>query len=90
MSQSEVVTVRLAPKLKAKLDALAESTNRSKSWLAAQAIEQYIEQQLWQIQRIEEALALAESDNAHWVEGDSVEEWLHSWGTKDEKPVPCE
>ncbi len=37
MSQSEIVTVRLTPEIKAKLDALAQSTRRSKSWLAAEA-----------------------------------------------------
>lgn len=89
MSQSEVVTVRLNPELKAKLDALAESTRRSKSWLAAEAIAQYVEQETWQIQRIEEALALADSPNAQWVEWDEVDAWLESWGDEDEQPAPC-
>ena len=89
MSQSEVVTVRLNPELKAKLDALAESTRRSKSWLAAEAIAQYVEQETWQIQRIEEALALADSPNAQWVEWDEVDAWLESWGAEDEQSAPC-
>lgn len=54
MAQSEVLTIRLAPELKDKLDALAQSTRRSKSWLAAEAISFYIEQHLWQTQTIEE------------------------------------
>ncbi len=89
MSQSEVVTVRLAPELKAKLDALAISTKRSKSWLAAEAIAQYLEQEAWQIERIEEAVALADSPAAKWVEWDAVDAWLESWGTEDEQPAPC-
>lgn len=89
MSQSEVVTVRLDPELKAKLDALAESTKRSKSWLAAEAIAQYVEQQAWQIQRIEQAIALADSPNAQWVEWDEIDTWLDSWGSEDEQPAPC-
>ncbi len=89
MSQSEVVTVRLAPELKAKLDALAISTKRSKSWLAAEAIAQYLEQEAWQIERIEEAVALADSSTAQWVEWDAVDAWLESWGTEDEQPAPC-
>jgi predicted transcriptional regulator len=89
MSQSEVVTVRLAPELKAKLDALAISTKRSKSWLAAEAIAQYLEQEAWQIERIEEAVALADSPAAQWVEWDTVDAWLESWGTEDEQPAPC-
>ena len=61
MSQSEVVTVRLTSDLKAKLDSLSASTQRSKSWLAAEAIAQYVEQEAWQIQGIEAAVALADS-----------------------------
>ena len=89
MSPSEVVTVRLAPELKAKLDALAISTKRSKSWLAAEAIAQYLEQEAWQIERIEEAVALADSPTAQWVEWETVDAWLESWGTEDEQPAPC-
>ena len=89
MSQSEVVTVRLAPELKAKLDALAISTKRSKSWLAAEAITQYLEQEAWQIERIEEAVALADSPAAQWVEWETVDAWLESWGTEDEQLAPC-
>jgi len=63
MSQSETVTIRLPAEVKGKLEALAAS-NRSKSWLAAQAIAAYVEEQSWQIQQIEEAVALAESEQA--------------------------
>ncbi len=89
MSQSEVVTVRLTSELKAKLDALSASTQRSKSWLAAAAIAQYVEQEAWQIQSIETAVALADSPSAEWIEGAAVEAWLDSWGAEAEQPAPC-
>ncbi|MFM7427911.1 MAG: CopG family ribbon-helix-helix protein [Elainella sp.] len=91
MSQppSETVTVRLPTALKQKLEALAVSTRRSKSWLAAEAIAAYVEQQTWQIQQIEEAVVLADSDQADWVDGDAVNAWLESWGTADEQSPPC-
>jgi RHH-type transcriptional regulator, rel operon repressor / antitoxin RelB len=89
MSQSEVVTVRLSPEIKAKLDALAKSTKRSKSWLAAEAIALYVEQESWQIPMIEEAVKIADSPQAQWIESQEVESWLDSWGMEDEKPAPC-
>ncbi len=89
MSQppSETVTVRLPAVLKQKLEALAVSTRRSKSWLAAEAIAVYVEQQTWQIQQIEEAVALADSEQADWVDGDAVNAWLEFWGTAQTAPT---
>jgi RHH-type transcriptional regulator, rel operon repressor / antitoxin RelB len=89
MSPTETVTIRLPSEVKDKLASLAISTNRSKSWLAAQAIAAYVEDQAWQIQQIEEAVALADSDNAEWVSGTEVNEWLTSWGKDNEQSAPC-
>jgi len=89
MSQSETVTVRLPAAVKQKLEALATSTNRSKSWLAAQAISAYVEEQSWQIQQIEDAIAIADNEKAVWVDGEAVDGWLNSWGTDTEKSAPC-
>jgi len=90
MPQSETVTIRISTAVKGKLEALAVSTNRSKSWLAAQAIAAYVEEQSWQIQQIEEAVALADSEQAVWIEGTKVDNWLDFWGTANEQPMPCE
>lgn len=88
-SLSETVTVRLSAALKQKLEALAISTQRSKSWLAAEAIAAYVEEQTWQIQQIQEAVALSDSPQAEWVDGEIVNAWLESWGTENELPAPC-
>jgi RHH-type transcriptional regulator, rel operon repressor / antitoxin RelB len=90
MTQSETVTIRLSAEVKEKLEALAAITQRSKSWLAAQAIATYVEEQSWQIQQIEAAVTLADSDQAVWIENDDVNAWLTSWGTEDERSIPCE
>ncbi len=52
-----VVTARISATLKAKLEALARSTKRSKSFLAAEAIAAYVELNEWQIGEITAGLA---------------------------------
>ena len=53
-------TIRLDDETLAKLDALAAETDRSRNWLAAKAIENYIELNAWQIERIKEGIAQAD------------------------------
>ena len=53
-------TIRLDDEMLAKLDALAADTDRSRNWLAAKAIESYVEQNEWQIARIKDGLAQAD------------------------------
>lgn len=53
-------TIRLDDETLAKLDALAADTDRSRNWLAAKAIENYIELNAWQIAHIKEGIAQAD------------------------------
>jgi RHH-type transcriptional regulator, rel operon repressor / antitoxin RelB len=56
-TDTAIVTVRLDGGLKAKLEALAHSTKRSRSYLAAEAIAAYVELNEWQIGEIEAGIA---------------------------------
>jgi predicted transcriptional regulator len=56
-ADTAIVTVRLDGGLKAKLEALARSTKRSRSYLAAEAIAAYVELNEWQIGEIEAGIA---------------------------------
>jgi RHH-type transcriptional regulator, rel operon repressor / antitoxin RelB len=58
---STTMTVRLDPKLKKGLERLSDATQRSKSFLAADAIRQYLEINAWQIQEIKAAIAEADA-----------------------------
>lgn len=58
---STTMTVRLDDDVKDRLDALAESTQRSKSFLAAEAIRAYVESNEWQIGEIQAALKEADA-----------------------------
>jgi RHH-type transcriptional regulator, rel operon repressor / antitoxin RelB len=89
MSDTNTVTVRLDAALKTKLEALSKSTQRSKSWLAAEAIAAYVDREAWQIQQIEEAIEQADRPDAEWVSHEKVSEWLNTWGDEDERSAPC-
>lgn len=53
---STTMTIRLEDQVKERLDRLAESTQRSKSFLAAEAIREFVENNEWQISEIRGAI----------------------------------
>ena len=84
-----VTTVRLQPELESGLEAMADKLNRSKSWLINQALREYLEREEQALSRWLETLRAMESvAQSRAVSGESVHEWLRSWGTKDELPPP--
>ena len=58
---STTMTIRLDDEVKVRLDRLADSTNRSKSFLAAEAIRAFVENNEWQIAEVKAALEEADS-----------------------------
>jgi predicted transcriptional regulator len=58
---SSTMTVRLEDDVKSRLDQLAQATRRSKSYLAAEAIRDFVENNEWQIREIQTALQEADS-----------------------------
>jgi len=61
MPESSVLTLRLDAKLKNKLDRLSKSMNRSRSFVASQAIQEYVSVNEWQINEIKKGLAEADA-----------------------------
>jgi RHH-type rel operon transcriptional repressor/antitoxin RelB len=57
----DVMTVRVEPELKTKLDKLAKATARTKSFLIADAIREYVELNEWQIEAIQEGIRQADA-----------------------------
>lgn len=86
MANSEILTVRLPPAMRRKLDQLARSTARNRSWLAVRAIERYLAENAWQIAAIEEGIRAA--DAGDFVDDGEVEAWLGSWGKGAERKPP--
>ena len=60
MAGESVLTLRLDGGLRSKLDKLAAATRRSRSFLAAEAIRDYVAVNSWQIEEIHKGLAEAE------------------------------
>jgi predicted transcriptional regulator len=74
---STTMTVRLEDDVKDRLDRLAESTQRSKSFLAAEAIRDYIDTNEWQI--AETHAALSEADAGDFAGQADVDALAQKW-----------
>lgn len=74
---STTMTVRLEDDIKDRLDALAEATQRSKSFLAAEAIRSYVENNEWQIGEIQ--AALKEADAGDFASDKEVSALAKKW-----------
>ncbi len=87
MPGNTTLTLRIDSELKDQLDQLAQSTHRSKSYLAAEAIRQFVAVNNWQIDGINKAVKMADGGGP-FIPHDEVEAWLTTWGTDDEIPPP--
>ena len=74
---STTLSVRVEPEVKARLDALADATQRSRSFLAAEAIREYVEINEWQLQEIQNAVA--EADAGDFVSEDELASLARKW-----------
>lgn len=71
---------------KKRLERLAKNTGRSRSFLAAEAINEYLEINEWQVAGIKRAIASL--DRGEGIPHDQVKDWVASWGSANEKPAP--
>src|SRR5215831_9194369 len=83
---STTFTVRVDADAKERLERLAKSTGRSRSFLAAEAINQYLEVNEWQVAGIKQAISSL--DRGEGVAHEQVKEWVTSWGNRKERPIP--
>ena len=80
MASSTILTLRVDSKLKKKLDRLAKTTNRSRSFLAAEAIREYVALNEWQIEEIQKAIQQA--DAGDFATDEEVEEMFKKWAKR--------
>jgi predicted transcriptional regulator len=77
MAQSTTISIRLESTVKMRLERLADSTRRSKSFLAAEAVRAFVELNEWQIQEIH--AALREADAGDFAKPAEVRKILRKW-----------
>jgi predicted transcriptional regulator len=83
---TQTISVRLDAGVKRRLEALAKRSLRSKSFLAAEAIAQYVEAEEWQLGEIQEGLR--DLDAGRTVSHEDVSTWMRSWGKARERKPP--
>jgi predicted transcriptional regulator len=83
---STTVTVRVERNVKNRLEKLAKSTGRTRSFLAAEALNAYLDVNEWQVAGVKQAMASL--DRGEGVSHEDVKDWVGSWGRKRERPVP--
>jgi RHH-type transcriptional regulator, rel operon repressor / antitoxin RelB len=81
MKKQTLVSVRLSEPVADRLENLAQATDRSKSFLAAQAIEEFLAVQEWQVAAIKEGIEAA--DRGEVVSHDEAVAELNRWGKKN-------
>jgi len=77
MAESAVLTLRLDSKLKSRLDRLSKATQRSRSFVAAEAIREYVTLNEWQIGEIRQALG--EADRGEFATPQEVQRTIKKW-----------
>lgn len=75
---SSTMTIRLDSTVKDRLEQLAVATHRSKSFLAAEAIAEYIRLNEWQIKEIH--AAIKEADLGNFASQADMDALTNKWG----------
>ena len=83
---STTFTVRVETDVKKRLEKLAKSTGRSRSFLAAEALSEYLDVNEWQVAGVRKAMGTL--DRGESVPHEQVKVWVNSWGGKRERPAP--
>ena len=83
---SATFTVRVDAATKKRLEKLAISTGRTRSFLTGEALVEYLDANEWQVARIKEAMASL--DRGQGIPHEQARSWVESWGRKNERPIP--
>jgi predicted transcriptional regulator len=77
MANSKILTLRLDQSDRNRLEKLAKATNRSRSYLAAEAIREYLALNEWQVSEIKKAIE--EADRGEFASENEVKRFRKKW-----------
>ena len=80
---STTLSVRIDAAIKKRLEKLAKSTGQSRSFLAAEAINEYLDLNEWQVAGIQKAVASL--DRGEGIPHERVKDWVSSWNNKKKR-----
>jgi predicted transcriptional regulator len=80
-------SIRMDEELKAKLDHEAAAEDRSSSYMAHKAIEQFLDARAYKREVVLAAYNASLTEKA-FVSGEAVDAWVDSWGTDNELAPP--
>lgn len=83
-------SLKIGDELKSRVKSLASQRRRSPHWIMLEAIQQYVEHEEAHERFRQEAQASwqAYRETGRHLTGQEVRDWLQTWGTDDERPVP--
>lgn len=79
-------SLRMTPEIKEQLEQEAGLLDRSSSYIALQAIKDYLQNASRKRQAID--AALEEADKGVFISQQAMNDWVDSWGTADEMEPP--
>jgi len=80
MADTTLISVRVPKDVAKRLRALAQATDRSKSYVAGQAIEEFLTLQEWQVKAIRQGVA--EANAGKLIPHDEAVKRLRRWGRR--------
>lgn len=81
------LNLRVSPKIRAQLEKLSDATGKTKSFLATEAINNYLSVQSWQIHDTKQAVKKADAKDAKFIDHHKVVQWVNSWDSEDESGI---
>ena len=81
------VSLRIEPELKARLESVAKSEDRSLSYIAQKAFSSYLDARDYRREQILSAYAAAQTEK-EFISGEAMLAWVESWDTPQELPSP--